>query len=753
MKSIDDKGTSYADPVAHYLEALVGERDFAGAIRYYESLTTEQGQCNPVSTRVLMLVAKAHSSLGSYPVALKSARLAQATVGHSDPLQAAEIFMLLGGILRDMGEVKEAERAFRDAESIFRRNDWLDGQSRALNQLAGLFFRQSDFRNSLTILLDAIEIAKKLNDKKKLAFMMGNVGRVCTFTGDFAKAEHHLKLNVELSRELGDDLETSRALLSLGYVCLQQANYDTAEENLDKARELIDQVDSKIDRVSYLTYLGELQYRRNRFSEAAEALNEAVILAQSLTPDGPALGRALRHMAELNCRQGNYRMALRHVSRAVLIMEKASDRVELGALSKLRGMIDDARKNAVSGRKHFKKAIDLLAETGVRFEKAEALHEAGMAELFNARQRMTYLFRAEEFYVRSRNRRKLEEIGRAIASLEKTVNKSAISHGTPGESSEVSASADYLTKCPDIVRLKQQVPMLASTSLPLLISGETGTGKDHMARFFHQSICPDAPFVAINCASVPDTLLESELFGYHRGAFTGADSDKEGLFVRANGGVLFLDEIGDMPINLQAKLLGVLERRMVTPLGSTEEVKLDFKLVAATNQDLDRMVADGSFRRDLYYRLSGISFHLPPLRERREDIGLLVEHFMLQRKLLVKGEKLPSELLVQFLAYDWPGNVRELQNRVSRLELMTQLVAEGDLVELTRSIFGPDEATKDNGSLFERVEQFERELLVEALTAAQGNKCEAARLLGVHEATVRTKLKRYGIMYQPSGLV
>jgi transcriptional regulator with PAS, ATPase and Fis domain len=175
-----------------------------------------------------------------------------------------------------------------------------------------------------------------------------------------------------------------------------------------------------------------------------------------------------------------------------------------------------------------------------------------------------------------------------------------------------------------------------------------------------------------------------------------------GLFEAADGGVLLLDEIGDMPLTLQAKLLGVLERRKVTPLGGTGEVNIDIILVAATNRNLEEMVAQGTFRRDLYYRLSGITLHLPPLRERKEDIPLLLEHLMRRRRLIAEGKGLPAELVRQFIEYDWPGNIRELDNRVKRLEVMAQMVAEGDLVEVARSIFGSEKAEDETANLFVR---------------------------------------------------
>ncbi|HDL00818.1 MAG TPA: AAA family ATPase, partial [candidate division Zixibacteria bacterium] len=303
---------------------------------------------------------------------------------------------------------------------------------------------------------------------------------------------------------------------------------------------------------------------------------------------------------------------------------------------------------------------------------------------------------------------------------------------------------EYLTIDKEILQFKSQLPLLGYTDLPVLLTGETGVGKDHMARYFHHAVRPNGPYIAINCASLPETLLESELFGYVRGAFTGADKNKEGLFVAANQGVLFLDEIGDMPLSLQTKLLSVLENRQVVPLGSTKTVNLDIKLIAATNQNLEVMVAQGKFRRDLYYRLSGITFTIPPLRKRKADIPILLEKFMINSGLLKEGEKLEVDFIRQFIAYDWPGNTRELFNKVKRLEIMTMMVTEGDLVELSRSMFKSDVVSEEK-SLFDKVEEFERKIIVEALLAANGNKSEVARMLGIHEATVRTKLKRYDI--------
>jgi transcriptional regulator with PAS, ATPase and Fis domain len=590
--------------------------------------------------------------------------------------------------------------------------------------------------------MEAIDLARKLNDQKKLAYMMGNLGRVFTFSGDFKEAERYLEFNIDLSTKLSDWKEVTRAQIALGYVYIQQAEFGKAEQSLDNTYRHSVAIDNPRNQAICLSYLGELFYRSGRLQEAAETLERALALTKELTPNATLAGRVMRHLAELQIRLENYSAAQRFVAKAMTVMGKVRNKVEIGALWKIKAIVAEANGQEAEGRESFVKAIDILRETGERFEKAEALIAAGTSNLFTVRQRLTYLFRAEEFYRRSGLSVKLQQVERIINSID---YPPAARVGTAcSQATSPPNGAGFLTGCPTIKRFKTQLPIIGRSDLPLLLTGETGVGKDHMARYYHSLVRPGSPFVTVNSASFPETLLESELFGYRRGAFTGADTDKQGLFVAADGGVLYLDEIGDMPLSLQAKLLGVLETRSLIPLGSTEEILLDIKLVVATNKNLEEMVECGAFRRDLYYRLSGLTFQIPALRDRKEDIPVLLRHFMERSHLLNNNDPMPTELIRQFVEYDWPGNTRELHNKVKRLEVMAELVAEGDLVELSRSIFSA-EMPQAKRSLFDQVEQFERKMIVEALLAALGNKSKAARILGIHEATIRTKMKRYHI--------
>lgn len=743
MRNSETTVTAFPEAAIHYMESLSNRREYAAVVTYYENNRSEiEGLGGARTADCLRLVALAFASLNNHSTALRIARVAQKKASEeNDSILLAEIFMVTAGSLVHLGEFKEAEKAYRDAESIFRRKDNPEGQCRALNGLSGLSFKRNDFQNSMATLTEALVIARKLNDSKKVAFMMGNLGRINTFLGDFDAATKHLQINIDLSTELADWLEVGRASLSLAYVQIQQGEFENAELNLSKGYVHIEAENSRRDMVIYLTYLGELYRRSGRLDRAEETLKKALVLAEETAPNSSLHGRVMRQMAELQICRKNYISSSRLAARAMAIMQQFNNTIEVGALTKLKAVAADANNEVEQCRRLFNNSLQILGEAGVRFEEADTLETAGKCRSFSNRNRLIFLFRAEEFFTRYHVKARLEEVGALISELgeEGSANPRSIHAVTKKDSEFI-----FHTESPELKRILNQLPVIGGTDLPILLTGETGVGKDHLAHYYYSLVRPGSPFIAINCASVPETLLESELFGHKRGAFTGAENDKPGLFVVANTGVLFLDEVGDMPLSLQAKLLGVLERKRVIPLGGTKEVELDVKLVAASNRNLEDLVQQGKFRNDLFFRLSGITFRIPPLRERKEDIPVLLKVFLKDSSLLNESQQIPAEMLKHFLEYDWPGNVRELQNKVKRLEIMTKMVAEGDIVELSRSLLSEAIESKDS-SLIERVEEFERQLIMEALLAARGNKSHAARMLGIHEATVRTKLKRYNI--------
>ena len=318
------------------------------------------------------------------------------------------------------------------------------------------------------------------------------------------------------------------------------------------------------------------------------------------------------------------------------------------------------------------------------------------------------------------------------------------------------APATALVRDPEMQRVYALVDRIANSQMTVLITGETGVGKELVAEALHRgSSRHDKPFIKLNCAALPENLLESELFGYERGAFTGADRRKSGYFEAANGGTLFLDEIGEMPPALQAKLLRVLERKVITRVGSTTEVAVDVRLVAATHRDLDVETREGRFRQDLLFRISGFTIAVPPLRERPSDIIPLAEHFA--RTCAAEHGRSPAMLSDEvrdvLQRYPWPGNVRELKNAIERaLVLCGNAITVEDLPDRLRG--GPAtpmlHTTTASLEIREQLAEVEKASIVAALEAEDYNQTRAARRIGLSRRTLIYKMEKYGLKPPPA---
>ncbi len=299
----------------------------------------------------------------------------------------------------------------------------------------------------------------------------------------------------------------------------------------------------------------------------------------------------------------------------------------------------------------------------------------------------------------------------------------------------------------DVLRM---ISRLKDTRTPVLVSGESGTGKELVARAIHfRGALAQTAFVAVDCGSLVPTLMESELFGYEKGAFTGAMKTKAGLFQAANGGTIFLDEIGELPLEMQAKLLRVLQEKEVRPVGSNEKVNVDVRVIAATNRDLEAAYRAGTFRKDLYFRLNVVTVHIPALRERRSDIPMLVHHF-LDRYAQGANMQVTAAAMKSLLHYDWPGNVRELENCVARAVTLgdRQIIDVADLPPAIRTEH-PESTSysspEGNSLSTTALAEMERMTILRVFEQANGDKALAGKMLGISRATLYRKLKRYNI--------
>jgi two-component system response regulator AtoC len=351
-------------------------------------------------------------------------------------------------------------------------------------------------------------------------------------------------------------------------------------------------------------------------------------------------------------------------------------------------------------------------------------------------------FRADQLQLVIRKAIERESLRNEVARLNEEIGALRGADGVVGHSAALR----------DVVAMARKVAKHPST---VLITGESGTGKELIARLVHSSSPrAGAPFVAVNCAAIPDALLESELFGHVRGAFTGAAQERSGLFEEANGGTIFLDEIGELPLALQVKLLRVLQEGEIRRVGDNASRSVDVRVVAATSRDLEAEVAAARFRADLYYRVNVVRLHLPALRERREDVAELARHFAAANaaRLKMAVPSVSAAAMKALLEYDWPGNVRELENVIERALVLTD-DARIDMAQL------PDEIARRNGaapngkpsslgedlSVKRRTETLERELIAQALERTSGNRTRAAQLLDLSHRALLYKIREYGL--------
>jgi DNA-binding NtrC family response regulator len=386
------------------------------------------------------------------------------------------------------------------------------------------------------------------------------------------------------------------------------------------------------------------------------------------------------------------------------------------------------------------KGLDLLKETGrvapftpvIIITAFGTIESAIKAMKMGAYDYLTKPFQVDEFLLTVEKALEHRYLKKEVLRLKKEVETRYQFHQLIGRS-------------PAMRKIYELIERISDSASNVLITGESGTGKELVAKALHYNgIRKEGPFVAVNCAAIPETLLESELFGYKKGAFTDAKTDKKGLMFEAKEGTLFLDEITEMPSTVQAKLLRVIEEREVRPLGDTLSYPVDVRIIATTNRDISSLTKEGQFREDLYYRLRVIDIELPPLRERREDIPLLVQHFIdkfgVATKKKISG--VSEDVLKVLLNYAWPGNVRELENVIQRAMTLTQhevIVPE----DLPSTIFPAEKEELLEGALREKytMEQLEREYIRKVLIDVGGNKSKAAERLGLDRKTLYRKLQ------------
>jgi two-component system, NtrC family, response regulator AtoC len=433
--------------------------------------------------------------------------------------------------------------------------------------------------------------------------------------------------------------------------------------------------------------------------------------------------------------------ALREAGHSVTIASDGAEGLSYATTKVFDVVITDIRLPKVDGLTIFQRVREAAPDTDVILITAfGTVQDAVSALKDGAFDYLTKPFDTEEILIRVARSEERRSLRRELSSARTELAKKKRTR--------------IIGSSPPMVRLLERIETMAQSHSPILITGESGTGKEIVAETLH-ALGPrkDRPFVAVNCAAFPETLLEAELFGHERGAFTGAAKRREGRFKAADGGTLFLDEIAEIPPTAQAKLLRVLQEGIVEPLGTNVSVRVDVRLISATHQNLKDRIAQKLFREDLYYRLNVLDLHLPPLRERRGDLALLVEHFL--RLHTLEGQQPPAIAPRAWGAlseYPFPGNVRELEHAIERALVLSR-GKEIDLEHLPEDIGGPRAHVHAPGITHERlrplsvaVREFEREYLLRALSLVDNKKGRTAEMLGISRKNLWEKLRAHGLM-------
>ncbi|MDH4222599.1 MAG: sigma 54-interacting transcriptional regulator [candidate division Zixibacteria bacterium] len=465
-----------------------------------------------------------------------------------------------------------------------------------------------------------------------------------------------------------------------------------------------------------------------------------------------------------------YDLALSSCDKALKVSLSLGERLEEAACYRILGQIYTVRVEKEKARENFEKGLSIFEEIKAKYELAKTYLEAGESNSFEYFERLKYLGRAEDIFKELESKYHLALIDKALAQLfyenkeyeqagfslkdaekifrelkeEKDLNlvlelKSKIERFNgefeTADPEKKFTFSNIITQNKEMFDILEQAKQIKDTDMTILIEGETGTGKDLLAKCIHyESKRKDKRFVSVSCAAIPEALLESELFGHKKGAFTSAGYDKKGLLEEADDGTLFLNEVADLPLSIQAKLLGVIENKELTRLGETTPRKVNFRIIAASNRSLEDEVKSRRFRDDLYYRLKVIEFVLPPLRQRREDIPLLIDYFV--RIFSNDDKKISSEISEVFSNYTWPGNIRELENKVKRLAILP----EGELIEVLNSF---NKELDNQSGLNNKIQEIEKKEILEVLKRHNYNRRLTAESLGISEATLYRKIKNY----------
>jgi len=625
---------------------------------------------------------------------------------------------LNGCLLVCLGRHAEAREVLMESYLNFKRCDNFDAVSRVLNRLALVQFQTGAVDDAIGNLNRCIDINKKLDRPDKVLALLRNTALIHFMSGRFKQAIEIYRSNRSLILS-GSDGSICRFYLTFAMATALQGDIKEALALISKTPELFG--DLKREKAQYYEYLGWIYNLDGRFKDAEKTLETGIRLSMEIAPGSALISQSKRLLADAFVSLGKFKKALKIAEEALTVAEKIGERVEIAGCYRVFALVAVDRGEREKARDWFKKACDMYAEIQSQYELANTRYYMATTGLYDRGECLALLFLAREYFKAEDVKCHIDNIDRAI----KNGDSSFVMNACAREIEE-----PFIAVHPKTKRIVELAENIARSDMTVLLTGPTGSSKDRLAHYIHACSGRKGKFVTVNSAAIPDGMVESELFGYQKGAFTGAEHNRIGLFEEADKGTFYLNEIADSSDAFQAKLLEVLETRTIRPLGANEKKKISIRIIAATNRDLAKRIQDGSFRLDLYHRLNEIPIELPPLSQRIEDIPALVKYFLMLRGFepTANGNGEAIKAICDILSRrDWPGNVRQLKSEVDRLCLMTR----GDPHQMV--IMLKSHISDDRGAL------------LETLKKTGWNRSKAARLLGVSEGTVRNRIKKFNI--------
>lgn len=750
-------------PILELISRLLDDRHYSEALA--QIIEVRRSEIGRLASRDIACLfyywSRCLHESGSYAASIVKAKVAQYICRElADHKLYADIKIGFGKSLFQLGRLDQALEEFNEAYVTYKRAGENASLLLPLNRIANVHYLRGDFRRCSEVLHDCVDCAKRYHTADRVAVDTRNLIRVLIFTGQFPSAKSELASIKDLAT---DPADRPYAHHLSGCIQLLVADYSQASKDLMSALSGFRTLSMTRDEVVCLEYLGLNEYFAGNYDKAKQYYDD-ILGREEITASARA--QTLRMLTDVYVAKGQWQQAAETAELADAAITKINERIELGALDRARGQIAAHASDNAAARQYFEKSIRLLQEIGARYELALSFLTCGRSEVYDQDERRYSLRRARDLFDEMEVPKRVAEVEEDLARLGSrqervpdgatNLRRAGVSDSCQGYPTRKGGFSSRQERVPDgagrrgndggedivpallpvvvgesepMRKIMEMVSSLASTDLTILLTGETGTGKDLLAQYIHHRSGRPGEFVSVNSAAIPNEIVESELFGHSRGAFTGADREKPGLFELAHEGTFYLNEISSCTPEFQAKLLEVLETGSIRRLGETRKRQVDFRLIAASNHDLDQLIREERFRADLFYRLREWKITLPPLHERREDIPALVEYFLHDAGCPQDGEEMKrfcAELGEIMLSRPWPGNVRMLRAEVRRL----WFACGGDRGLLLKM------AT-------ERDVQSKREELLFALRQSDWNKSAAARRLGISEGTVRNRIRQF----------